>query len=110
MLLTTQTVSQAKFAVKQYKLTTLVDTYINVTLLPASYIEQAKALKNADEESQEAKKFGEYLLNSAIVDDDGKPAMTAEAFEQLPIATQAEIMDLIFEYNGLKKVDKLEKN
>ena len=88
---------------------------MNVALLPGSFVQEARECmdKNKTEDDADAKDFGLKILMASVVDDKGKPVFeTGESFDSLPPAVQAEIMDAVWDYNGLSKasVEDMEKN
>ena len=104
MLLTAKNISEIKYKTKRVKLEK-ADAEINVTLIPVELINETR---NADEDSKET--LGMKILTQSVVDDNGVAVFTAETFSSLPLALQTEVMDAVFEYNGLSGSEELEKN
>ena len=113
MLLTSENLKQIKFKQKRVKLQKAEDTEILVALLPASLIAEVRDLQGNDAQSEESQAVGLKILMTAVVDEEGKPVFTkSEDYEALPLAIQHEILEAVFEYNGLTESSRneIEKN
>ena len=104
MILTSKNLETVKFKTKRYSLEK-ADAEVIVRLIPTSMITDSKdALENGQEQS-----FGMTLIKYCVVDENGDPIFkTEESFESLPLAVKKEILDVIYDYNGLSDVSQKE--
>lgn len=110
MLLTSQNLAEIKFKTKRIALEK-ADAEINVALVNGELVAEGQQIDKGDSEALQ--EFGLKVLMGAVVDDNGKPVFeNKESFESLPLAVQQEIMDAVYDYNGLGKQssEELEKN
>lgn len=110
MLLNAQNLSQIKFNTKRVQLKT-AEVEIIIALLPGAVFSEALEMKGKDKDDLQS--YGLKLLMTSVVDDKGNPVFTTlESFETLPPVVQKEILDEVFNYNGLSttSIKDLEKN
>jgi hypothetical protein len=110
MLLNAENLSQIKFNTKRVQLK-IADAEIIVALLPGAVFSEAIEMKGKD--NNDLQSYGLKLLMTSVVDDKGNPVFTTpESFETLPPVVQKEILDEVFNYNGLSatSIKDLEKN
>ena len=105
MLLTSKNLSDIQYRTKRIKLEK-VDAEINVALIPVELInESRKAVENGDD----TEPIGMKILMASVVDDQGNHAFESEDdYKSLPLAVQNEILDTVYDYNGL--TEEPEKN
>ena len=105
MLLTAKNLSEIKYKTKRVKLEK-AEAEINVALIPTELIDEART---ASQSGGDTNDVGMKILLASVVDDNGKPVFeSVGSYESMPLAVRNEIMDAVFEYNGLD--GDLEKN
>lgn len=101
MLLTEKNVGQVTYRVKKVPLKK-ADAEVNIALVPGAVMIEARELAGKKDDPDAMRKFGFKILSAAILDENGKPAFTSiKAFEEIAPAVQDEIMEAIYEYNGM---------
>ena len=123
MLLSAENLSQIKYRTKRHQLKK-ADAEIFIALISGAMMDEAKKItdrspepeKNDDFSKAEQKvynrkmaayikaisDYGFKILSVAVVDDKGDQVFKdIKEFEALPMAVQEEIMEAVYEYNGM---------
>ncbi len=105
MQLNSDNLDKMEYRTKKVKLKKAKDIDINVALLPGSVLDDSTKMSEED--------FTFLLLSKTVVDEKGEPVFkTNKEFEKLPLAIRSEILEAIYEYNGMTStaIDDAVKN